>query len=486
MNILIIMADQHRADCMGAYGNRDIRTPHMDSLAADGVLFENSFCSAPVCTPSRYSFLTGLYVHQHLGWSNRSTIPGGLDTFPQLLRQAGYQTKAIGKMHFTPTYLDVGFGEMELAEQDGDGRYEDDYHAFLMSNSQVDYIDLIDQVQSYRDQAPSEYWDSFGAMESNLPEAMHSTGWIGRNALDAIERWDSGKQLLMVSFIKPHHPFDPPTPWSRMYNPERLTLLPGWTEACPPQDVRQHPGFFSTDKLTEERLKHVMAYYYGSISQIDHYVGAMINKLKQKAMYDDTLILYTSDHGEYMGFHHLLTKGNHMYDPLAKVPLIIKFPGGRNAGTRRTDLVSNIDIAPTLLTLAGCVPGTYMAGENIGEGAARRAFVFAENARGWQYMLRTATRKLLLNRNRERSLYFDLEEDPYEMRNVIMEERYQSEIAPAIERLYTTVLFDAVSPIHTDVKAPEIQNKRSGIDRLSSERYFKQQMNRRRPHEHRT
>ncbi len=131
-NILLIHADQHRSDCIGAYGNTDIKTPNIDTIANDGVLYKNSFCTFPVCTPSRYSLLSGLYVHQHMGWSNHCTLPPAIETFPRILKNNGYNTKAVGKMHFTPTYSDVGFEEMELAEQNGPGRYDDDYHRYLM------------------------------------------------------------------------------------------------------------------------------------------------------------------------------------------------------------------------------------------------------------------------------------------------------------------------------------------------------------------
>ncbi|HUT18297.1 MAG TPA: sulfatase-like hydrolase/transferase, partial [Anaerolineae bacterium] len=130
-SILIIHADQHRFDCLGTYGNPDVQTPNIDALAADAVRYVNAFCPFPVCTPSRYSLLSGLYVHQHLGWNNHCTLPHGIATFPGILRESGYRTAAVGKMHFTPAYLDVGFDRMQLAEQDGPGRYDDDYHRWL-------------------------------------------------------------------------------------------------------------------------------------------------------------------------------------------------------------------------------------------------------------------------------------------------------------------------------------------------------------------
>jgi arylsulfatase A-like enzyme len=168
-NILIIHVDEHRIDCLGAYGNADIKTPHIDRLAADGVRYDNSFCPFPVCTPSRYSFLCGQYVHEHRGWTNRDTLAPDIETFPKILRAAGYRTKAVGKMHFAPTYLDVGFSELVLAEQDGPGRWDDDYHRYLMRHGLVDRNDLEDQlVREYRGYAPKEYWDTCGALVSNL------------------------------------------------------------------------------------------------------------------------------------------------------------------------------------------------------------------------------------------------------------------------------------------------------------------------------
>jgi len=119
-----------------------VQTPHLDALARDGVRFPNAFCPFPVCTPSRYSLLTGLYVHQHGGWSNKCTLAPHLPTFARSLRAAGYRTRAIGKMHFTPTYLDAGFDALELCEQDGDGRLDDDYHRELREHDLADLLDI--------------------------------------------------------------------------------------------------------------------------------------------------------------------------------------------------------------------------------------------------------------------------------------------------------------------------------------------------------
>ena len=193
-NVLIIHVDQLRFDCLGTYGNPDIKTPNIDRLAADGVRYTNSFCAFPVCTPSRYSLLSGQYVHQHAGWDNRSTLSPAIATFPKIFRAAGYRTKAVGKMHFTPTYLDVGFDEMLLAEQDGPGRWDDDYHRYLMRLGLVDRNDLEDQRSEYRQHAPRRVLGQLGARVSNLPEAHHSTTWIAERAMETIRSWNAARK----------------------------------------------------------------------------------------------------------------------------------------------------------------------------------------------------------------------------------------------------------------------------------------------------
>ena len=434
LHILIVHADELRMDCLGAYGNKEIKTPHLDALAADGLRFNNSFCAFPVCTPSRYSLLSGLPVHKHQGWSNHCTLRPGTATFASVLRQDGYATKAVGKMHFAPTYLDVGFAEMELAEQDGPGRWDDDYHRYLRGLGLVDANDLEDQRAEYRRGARRMYWDTFGALPSNLPEKDYSTTWIADRAMETLQKWTPEKAaLLMVGFIKPHHPFDPPEPWAHLYEPEKLSLLPGWTPRMFPYDVR---GYFTNADLTEEAVRGCTAMYYASISEIDEQVGRMVALLKSKGLYRNTLIIFTSDHGEYLGFHHQLLKSGQMYEPLAKVPLIVKLPGNRQGGGVSDKLVSNIDVAPTILRIAGCKVPAEMKGLDLRDAAAVRDIVFCETAE--TVMARTQTQKLLYNtRNPARSLFFDLEHDPLEMTNGYAEEAFKKDVAGLIEAVQT-------------------------------------------------
>jgi arylsulfatase A-like enzyme len=455
-NILLVHADQHRWDCLGAYGNPDVRTPHLDKLASEGVRFEHSYCPYPVCTPSRYSLLSGLYVNEHRGWSNRCTLAPGTETFPRILRKAGYSTAAVGKMHFTPTYLDVGFDRMFLAEQDGDGRWDDDYHRYLMDRGLVDRIDLEDQRREFRKHAPREYWSTLGALVSDLPDEHHSTTWVGDRALEVLESWKPGTPgLLMVGFIKPHHPFDPPAPWYKMYDPRALTLLPGWTETRPERDRRRARGYFPNDRMTEAQLRRAMACYYATISHIDHHVGRLLDLLRRKGLYDNTIVLYTSDHGDYLGFHHMLLKGNHMYDPLVRVPLIIKWADGKGAGTVSNRLVNNVDVAPTMCRAAGCQPGPRMYGQDLRTDGPGHEYIFCEVGRD-HVMVRTRTRKLLRQAPKDGDLLFDLQTDPLEMTDVSGVPAYVEDLAALRSAAEAWRPRIADNKPYLDPKAPQI------------------------------
>ncbi len=467
-NIVIIMGDQHRCDCIGAYGNRDIQTPNLDKLAEDGVLYQEHYTTYPVCTPSRYSMLSGLYTHQHMGWDNHCTLPAGLPTYPRIFSAHGYRTAAIGKMHMTPVYLDVGFQKMVLAEQDGDGRFEDDYHWYLKEKNELDENDIIDQRQEFRKLAGKEYWDSFGASGSNLSGQDHSTSWITDRALEELGEWGPEKNMMLVSYIKPHHPFDPPAPYDTMYQPENLELLPGYTENVPEVDYEHSHGYFDHRDLDRRRLKKVMACYYGSITHMDYHIGRIIHALKDMGVYDDTLILYTSDHGDYMGYHHMLLKANYMYDPLVKIPLIVKFPGGKHHGKVNTNLCNHLDIAPMLLHQAGIAVPDEMKGLDIGCQSAGREMTLCEGLRVdhygeekkqyYEYMVRSRRYKLIINKNLHSCRFFDLEKDPFELHDVAGQKEYSRELERHRDYLFQTLVFDAPSPVYLN-----------GQERLSEE-----------------
>ena len=460
-NVLIIQADQFRWDCLGAAGNADVRTPNLDRLAEDAVRYPNAFTPYPLCTPSRYSMLSGLYVRQHAGWTNRSTLAPGVETFPRALRRSGYRTAAVGKMHFTPTYLDVGYDHMELAEQDGPGRYDDDYHRELSEAGLAPVSDLVDQEPEYRSGAHQSYWHTYGSERSNLPEKWHSTTWIAERALSELDRWkERGGQLLHVSFVKPHHPFDPPAPWDERYDPEALIPPPGWTDQIPEADRVHGKAYFDYEPLTLPVLRRVMAHYYATISHLDHHVGRLLDRLRERRLYHDTLIIFVSDHGEYLGFHHLLLKDGPMYDPLVKVPLLIKFPATteahRRGGHVDDELVSLVDVAPTVLAACGLTSSTVLPGVDLTRPGAGHSYVFAEDRRdGVAYLARSRRHKLLMSDGPGRDAFFDLDRDPCEIDNRIADASYADQVSQLREALSEWALRTAIPPPYVDGAAPQ-------------------------------
>lgn len=447
-NVLIIHADQHNADSIACYGNKDVKTPNIDMLASEGVRHENHYTVYPVSTPSRYSFISGQYVHQHRGWSNVATLDEKINTFPKVLRGNGYNTACVGKMHLTPTYLDVGYDKMLLAEQCGKGRFEDDYHKELTEKGIVDRVDVTDQHVPIRYQGSKEYFKSFGAMQSDLAEENHSTQWIADRAMEELENWKNNENnLLFVGFIKPHHPSDPPYPYSEMYDPDKLTLLGGYTDEIPDVDYDYHKGYFDYKTLTEKSLRNVMAKYYGTVTQIDDKVGEMIAYLKENNMYDDTMIIYTSDHGDYMGYHHMVLKGNHMYRPLARIPLVIKYPKAQEQLRVDYSLSENIDIASTILETCGFeTPKGFGAVSLTKETKTKYVICQGGMGKGVSYMVRDSKSCLLVEKaSFENMMFFDLESDPNELVNVFDKAEHQEKIADMKNFLIEKMLFQATT-----------------------------------------
>ncbi len=456
-NILVLHCDQLRWDCLGYAGNPDIRTPNLDELAADSVNYTNQFTVYPICTPSRYSLWSGMYVHQHGAWNNRATLPGGYPTLPRILREHGFDTAVVGKMHFTPTYHDIGFSRMCLAEQNGVGRYEDDYHTQLMERGYLDRVDLHHQSEEFRCSPTEPRFDMFQAAPSDLPAGLHSTSWITQKALEEIDSWGETSHLLMVGYVKPHHPFDPPHPYSEMYDPDKLTLPPDYTDRPFPWDTATNGTDLDYARMSEADFRQVLAYYYGAITQIDEGIGQILTLLKRKGLYRRTMILFTSDHGEYLGQHHMLLKCNHLYDSLARIPLLIKYPGGPRGTDSR--LCENIDVMPTVLESCGLPIPPSVQGRSLLSGS-RREFVFSEGQYGSDsapcngYMLRTDRYKLLVRGTLEDGMLFDLVKDPWELENRFHDPAYQEILARLKEYLVNTMLFGGTGKNHCDLNAP--------------------------------
>ena len=428
-NALIITVDQLRFDCLGFAGNRHIQTPNLDLLAASGVAFPNAYTPAPICVPARQSILTGTYPTAHGARTNRSALPESHDTLFRHLQLAGASTAAVGKMHFWPVYADYGIDKLILAEQDGPGFKIDDYHAgYLRQRGLVDQVDLWDQQQEHRRRAPAEYWATFGAMRSNLPEDAYSTTWIADRTIDRLDAFEPDRRfVLWSSFIKPHHPFDPPAPFDQMYDPEAVPLPPRrdlWrTKPLLTRYGDPRIGYFDVREMSEAQLRYVVAHYYGLITHLDHHIGRILRALDERGLKDETLIVFFSDHGDYLGqFGLFLKHPNVPYDALARVPMIVAGPARWVDGGRHSEaLVSTLDVLPTLLDAADIKPPQGVQGRSLlaelrGDSPSTQEAVFceADDLR----MVRTQRYKYIHAPSVERGELYDVVEDPYEIHDL--------------------------------------------------------------------
>ena len=353
-NILYLMTDQHRADCLGCAGNKVIRTPNLDSIAADSVLFPNAYTSTPSCTPARAGILTGLSPWHH-GMLGYGRVAGQYPfELPQALRDAGYYLFGIGKMHWYPQKKLRGYHGLLVDES---GRAEtpgfvSDYRLWFKQ-----------QAPDLNPDATGIGWNDYLAKAYALPERLHPTTWTGNQAVEFIEKYDHTEPfMLKVSFARPHSPYDPPQRFMDMYNVDDMPapVVGDWAARHAPHDEPPNPSLWHGD-LGVRQGKESRRAYYASITFIDEQVGRILAALKKRGLYDNTLILFFADHGDMLGDHHLWRK-TYAYESSANIPMILRWPKGMGMEGRRGGKLPQPtelrDVLPTFLDAAGApIPG---------------------------------------------------------------------------------------------------------------------------------
>ena len=341
-NILLITTDQQRFDTCGPSAPSFMRTPHYNNLAKEGITFSRAYADCPLCVPARLSIMTGRpAIHFASRGNGPSTdVMGREGTLPDLMRKAGYQTSAIGKMHFNPQRSRHGFEEMIIPE--------DYFREMERSGSPLQPMHHgLDQCELF-------------PTMSTVPEAMTLTSWITEQGVRYIrERRDpSVPFFIWCSYSKPHPPLDPPEPYYSMYNDCEIPdpIYGDWSEPdrCPTafERFRQTWG---GDVLPIETIRKARAAYYGLITQIDYNIGRLFAALLDVGLFDETMILYTSDHGEYLGDHHASSKV-FLHEPSVHIPFVMRLPRSwteRGCGTEIETPVTHADILPTVLAAAG-------------------------------------------------------------------------------------------------------------------------------------
>jgi arylsulfatase A-like enzyme len=374
-DVLIVYVDQWRWDALGCLGSA-AQTPELDKLVANGVLFDHAFVQSPVCMPSRVSMLTGRYPSS-LGITQMGVpVPESTETLATILSRRGWRTANLGKLHFLPhanrdhTRPHPHYGFDVLALSDEPGVYEDDYRAWVRSVCP----DALSELSSGLPPAAAVWQDTMSITNDirhmtagaradydrtrefdQSPDLTHSA-WVGTRTIEHLRSLsDHERSFTIASFFSPHAPYHVPRKFLDLYERDELPL-PKLTHA---ERARQDASGLGDDQLRE--IRHG---YYAAISEVDFHVGRILSTLEELGRTDRTLVLFVSDHGEWLGDHLRLSKGYPADDAVSRVPLIAAFPGGAH-GQRESRIVEALDVAPTVLDALGVPVPTDMQGTSL-------------------------------------------------------------------------------------------------------------------------
>ena len=374
-NILFILTDQMRGDCLSITGHPVVETPHLDDLAQRGTVFTAAYSTCPSCIAARASIMTGLTPSSHGRLGYRDQVPWRYDDMlPALIGRAGYQTHCVGKTHFYPQRAHCGFDSLESYEagQNFDGLYVNDYYDWLSERT---------GGRLHEDDHGLTH-NGWAARPSALPEELHNNTWVAARGIDFLRRRDRTRPFFLnLSFHRPHAPLDPPQAYWDMYADREVPPVPvgDWAAA---HDVSVDSVDAWQGRLDPRLLVKARRAYYAQIAHIDCQVGRVMRALGRLRA-GPTVVLFTSDHGEMLGDHHLFRK-TYAYEGSARVPMIVSLPEERQGRVRREPAALE-DVYPTLLEAAGAPIPDRTEGLSLlplcrGEAPAWREFVHGEHA----------------------------------------------------------------------------------------------------------
>lgn len=354
-NILLIMSDQHHAGILGCAGDSVIDTPNLDRLAQAGVRLHNTYCPFPLCGPSRMAFMTGRYCHEINVWTNTRQLHSDIPTFAHAFTAAGYRTALTGRMHFVGPDQRHGFLERPMGDVPGSVHIK---AGWKLKDVLGDFSDTPgSSVRGIEKSGPGR--SGYQAYDERVIETTKS--WL--------EDYAAGDQeapfLQVVGLVLPHCPFvAPPDDFARYADRISPEDLPESDPALHPQDkqfARKSGVLPPPDRKDQWRTRVA---YYGMVSCIDRQIGELLETLEQTGLADNTIVVYTSDHGESLGEHGLWWKTS-FYDGASRVPLILYDPRQPGQGRVVEDICNLIDIGPTLLDLAGLEPLPNISGRSL-------------------------------------------------------------------------------------------------------------------------
>lgn len=438
-NILLLMADQLRGDCLGIDGNRAIRTPNLDRLASEGAFFRCAYSSTPSCTPARAALLTGLspWHHGMLGYGR--IAQNYAVEMPRLLKEAGYYTAVVGKNHFHPQRDTHGF-QQELLDESGRVEsigFRSDYRSWFWSvapNRDPDKTGLL--------------WNDYRAAPYALPEELHPTHWIGETAVRFLRDYRRSEPFfLKVSFERPHSPYDPPLRLWKQYQDVDLphAKVGKWAARyapCSGADYEIWHGDLGAKQVRESRQG-----YYGSVTFVDEQIGRILETLQQRGLMEDTFILFLSDHGDMTGDQNLWRKC-YAYQPSARIAMLLRWPAGlisAERGQAFSQTVEIRDVLPTMLDAAGVEqPSNHLDGRSLLHlargGAQWREYIDLEHdvcyspANHWNALTDGRTKYIFHAQDGEEQL-FDLTHDPYELNDLATDRSHTNTLVLWRQRL---------------------------------------------------
>lgn len=413
-NILLIHADQHRYDCVGVNGHRLLKTPHLDRLAGAGVNFSHAFTPNPVCSPARACLQTGTWATTHkcitiYGTEAFQTADRSLPVLTQLLADTGYRVGHVGKFHAEVAGGPTDHGAEEYVPS---GRYKQ-----------------WREAQGLPPQPRSEGW--FGEVDPHVTPGQSPLAWQADQTIGMIERYSSDGRPFFIRWdpTEPHLPNIVPEPYASMYPPESIEPWPSFPDPLTgkPYAQRRTRQRWGVDEWDWSQWSQVVGRYLGEITLLDAQVGRLLDTLDRLGLGDDTLVVYTTDHGDMCGGHGMMDKHYVMYDDVVRVPLMMRWPSRLPRGATCDVFVTHeIDLARTFLEVAGIAPPENFVGRNLvneatGKGGDLRQDVFTQyqgTHQGLfsQRMLRDRRWKYVYNAVAEDELY-DLEHDRGEITN---------------------------------------------------------------------
>ncbi len=450
-NVVVLMSDQQRLDTVSCYGLNEVcLTPHIDALAARGVRFDSAFTPTAICSPARASFHTGLYPHKHGVTANGLCLREGVRGLNHYLDEVGYRCGYAGKWHVDEQTGPTGYG---FAGQDFMG------YAFpgsgLLPGLQFGakprghnpYADYLKECGF--DPPPTVSHRFVGTNPSNQAQEMFALHegpvescieyFVAKEAIRVLDEVATDEQpfFLWANFWGPHSPSLVPEPYFSMYDPKAIPEHPGYAETFEKKPYRQQliEKLWGLGDYGWEGFQEIAARYFGHCTLIDDMVGRVVAHLERLGVLDDTIIVYTSDHGDCLGAHKLIEKGEFMYDEIYRIPLVIAHPDCQAPGTACDEFVYLHEIMLSSLDAAGLEVPADLDGQSFLPAIEGRPFangreeVYCVFDRHFtvvnQRMVRTRTHQFTFNSGDPGELY-DLQRDPYQLDNVYGDPAYEA------------------------------------------------------------